>query len=92
MSPKKDKGVPCFFIQTGVGNIVMRLRSLEAGGSVALTLHQIVAMDVPVKEIAYFDPFRFKEFYGNDGMGKTTSYNRITDHRKEEKGFLEYIV
>jgi len=59
----KQKPTPCYFIQTGVGNIVMRLEKMDTGAGTALTLHQIVSANVPVKEIPFFDVEKFKKFY-----------------------------
>jgi hypothetical protein len=92
MPPKKDRGTPCFFIQTAVGNIVMRLNRPDTGAGTVLTLHQIVAMHAPVKEIPYFDPVAFKKFYGSSGMAKTVAYNRLVENKRDEKALLEYIV
>ena len=84
------KPTPCYFIQTGVGNIVMRLRTPDTGAGAALTLHQIVALGVPIATISHFDPNTFKKFYGSTNMARCVAYNRIGDHREEEDNFLKY--
>lgn len=86
MAPKKDKGIPCYFIQTGVGNIVMRLRRPDTGAGTALTLHQIISMDIPVKEIPFFDLEKFKKFYKDEGC-----LGYLFRPASEDMRYLEYL-
>lgn len=90
MKPRKDKELPCFFIQTGVGNIVIRLGKSDADAGSPLTLPQIISMEVPVAAIPNFDPGAFKQFYGTDNLGKTAMYKRIVGHRDVEENFLKF--
>ena len=86
----KDKGIPCFFIQTGVGNIVVRLGRSDTGAGSPLTLPQIVSMGVPIDTIPDFDPETFKQFYGSDGLAKIVTYKRIVEHKEVDEIFLKF--
>jgi len=83
---KKDEGIPCYFIQTGVGSIVMRLRRPDTGAGTSLTLHQIITMEVPIKEIPFFNISKFKKFYSDEHC-----LGYLSRHDTEEKLFLEYL-
>jgi hypothetical protein len=83
---KKDKGTPCYFLQTGAGNIVMRLHRPDTGAATALTLHQIVAMDVPTKEIPLFDLEKFKRFYSDENC-----LGYLFRPSTEDKNYLEWL-
>jgi hypothetical protein len=84
----KPKGPPYFFIQTGVGNIILRVRDPITGSGTPLTLHQIVSLDVPLNEIPHFDPVAFRQFYGN-GEGQRSALSYLFRHGDLEKNFLK---
>jgi len=84
------KAVPCYFIQTGWGNIVMRLNSEENGTGTTLTLHQIYSLNLNPKTIPDFNPDQFKAFYSLRGVGKDV-YTRLTDHAMPEDQLLEHL-
>jgi len=90
MSPNpKNKGIPCYFIQTGIGNVVMRLRNPETGSGTPLTLHQVVTLNVPITTIPFFDPEKFKKFYG-DKERERQFLDHLFQHNEPEESFLKY--
>lgn len=84
----KDRGIPCYFIQSGWGNVIMRLDSPQSGCGITLTLHQIVILGIQVKHIPNFNSANFKAFYGLEGVGKNV-YDRIVEHDLPEIHLLE---
>lgn len=84
------RSIPCYFIQTGVGNIAMRLRKPDTGAGAALTLHQIVTMDVPLTTIPDFNPEQFRKFYCTENTAKIAMHDRLIVNKEDERIFVEF--